>query len=150
MTKLSAVALIEQLDLSPHPEGGHYRELYRDVPAPAATRTQRGAVTSIYYLLVEGEVSHWHKVDATEIWCHHAGDGFELRLSPDGVSVETYHLGADFHAGQQAQITIPPGWWQAATPLGAWSLAGCVVAPAFEFEGFALAPKDWEPGKTLT
>lgn len=145
MADETAASIIRDLNLTPHPEGGHYRETFRDVRPDGS----RGDVTSIYYLLAAGEQSHWHKVDATEIWCHHAGSGFELHLSADGMVTETHFLGTDLANGQVPQITIPKGWWQAARPLGPWSLAGCIVAPAFRFGGFALAPKNWEPGKLL-
>lgn len=123
-----ADAVIAALGLEPHPEGG------------------RGALTAIYYLLRAGEVSRWHRVDAVEIWHFHAGGPLELRISPDGERVETHLLGLDPAAGQRPQVVVPKDAWQSARPLGAWTLAGCAVAPAFDFAGFAMAPEGWEPG----
>jgi hypothetical protein len=93
-----------------------------------------------------GERSHWHRVDAAEVWHHYAGDPLELAISDDGTSVRTLTLGPDLRAGQRPQAVVPAGAWQAARPLGAWVLAGCTVSPAFEFSGFELAPPGWSPG----
>jgi predicted cupin superfamily sugar epimerase len=137
--------LIRRLNLKPHPEGGHYAETYR-MPAPAG---QRSAGTAIYYLLKAGERSHWHKVDAAEIWHFHAGDPLELSLAANERSAPAAHvLGPDIMAGQQPQLVVPPGYWQAARSLGAWTLVGCTVSPGFEFSGFTMAPPDWAPGKS--
>ncbi|HUZ22029.1 MAG TPA: cupin domain-containing protein [Acidimicrobiales bacterium] len=135
-------AVIERLGLAAHPEGGWYRETWRDAPAAGG----RGAGTAIYYLLCEGERSHWHRVDATEVWHHYAGDPLELLTSADGVEVNRQALGSDLAAGERPQVVVPPNTWQAARPLGPWTLAGCTVSPAFEFAGFELAPHSWEPG----
>lgn len=144
---MTADEVIRRLALMPHPEGGHYREIFR-AASPAGGR---GAMTSIYYLLRPGERSHWHRVDAVEIWHHHAGGALELAISPDGMSVETHVLGSGLLDGHRPQAVVPAGHWQAARPLGAgvrdWVLVGCAVAPAFEFSGFEMAPVDWEPGK---
>ena len=140
---LGADAIIAALDLKPHPEGGWYRETYRDEAAAGS----RAAVTAIYYLLREGERSHWHRVDAAEIWHWYAGAALELRISRDGGGGERVILVNDVMAGERPQAIVPPHAWQAARSLGAWSLAGCTVAPAFEFAGFELAPPGWEPGK---
>ena len=147
---VTADEVIRTLGLAPHPEGGHYREIYR-APAPDGGR---GAVTSIHYLLRAGERSHWHRVDAVEIWNFHSAGGgaggLELSLSPDGTTVETHLLGDDFTAGQRPRVVVPAGWWQAAALSDAagdgWVLVGCAVAPAFDFAGFELAPPDWAPG----
>jgi predicted cupin superfamily sugar epimerase len=137
-----AAAIIERLQLKPHPEGGHYAETYRDRPAKGG----RGALTAIYYLLAAGEESRWHRVkDATELWLHHAGGALELRRSPDGKHVETMRLGSDLARGEHPQAVVPAGCWQAAKPLGDWVLVTCAVAPAFEFSGFEMAPPGWEP-----
>ena len=135
--------LIRLLGLAPHPEGGHYREVFRDRPATGG----RGSATSIYYLLQQGERSHWHRVsDAVEIWNFHAGAALLLSLSCDGKTVETHRLGAAIDSGEVPQVTVPAGCWQAAESLGLWTLVGCAVAPAFSFEGFDLAPPGWKPG----
>jgi predicted cupin superfamily sugar epimerase len=135
----TADEIIAQLGLRPHPEGGHYAETFRAPDRP------RGASTAIYFLLKAGERSHWHKVDADELWHYHAGAPLELSLSPDGRSVHRLRLGIDFDLGEQPQAVVPRGVWQAARSLGAWSLVGATVAPAFRFEHFEMAPPGWEP-----
>ena len=132
--------LIETLGLLPHPEGGHYREIFRHAPPSGA----RGESTTIYYLLGPGERSHWHRVDADEGWHWYGGGALALRLS-DGTGTRTLHLGPDIGAGQRPFAMVPRGCWQAAAPLEGWVLCGCTVAPAFSFAGFELAPSDWEP-----
>lgn len=133
--------LIRALELQPHPEGGCYQETYR---APAE-EGQRSSVTAIYYLLRAGERSHWHRVDATEIWHWYAGAPLALHISPDGRRSETHHLGNDFSNGQRPQVVLDPHVWQSAESLGDWTLVGCTVAPGFEFSGFELAPEGWTP-----
>lgn len=140
----SARTVAEILGLRPHPEGGWYAETWRE-PAPEG---ERPASSAIYYLLRSGERSAWHRIDATEVWHHYAGAPLELRLSRDGVRVETHRLGTDLAAGERPQVVVPAGAWQAARSLGAWTLVGCTVAPAFEFARFELAPPGWEPGRT--
>jgi predicted cupin superfamily sugar epimerase len=137
-----ADAIIKALNLKPHPEGGYYAETWRD-PAPQG---QRGLGTAIYYLLRAGEISVWHRVDATEIWHWHAGAPLKLRLSDDGVEQREIMLGPDIAAGQRPQGIVPPHGWQSAQSLGGWTLVGCTVSPAFDFAGFELAPPGWEPG----
>ncbi len=139
----TAEAVIARLGLQPHPEGGHYAETWRHAPEGGG----RGAGTAIYYLLKAGERSHWHRVDATEIWHYHAGDPLRLLLSEDGLSQRGTLLGPDVVAGHSPQVIVPSGCWQAAEPMGAWTLVGCTVSPAFEFAGFEMAPKGWSPGK---
>lgn len=134
--------VIAALALRPHPEGGWFRETYRDT-APAG---RRGNSTAIYYLLKAGEASHWHRVDATEIWHWYGGARLELALSIDGRTIERLCLGPDLIAGERPQGIVPPHAWQSARPLGDWTLVGCTVAPAFEFAGFELAPPGWVPG----
>ncbi len=137
---LQAAHLVrEALGLSPHPEGGHYRELWRDRPASG----QRGAGTSILFLLAEGERSHWHRVDAAEVWLWQAGA--PLLLGIHGGAQQDLRLGPDLTRGEALQAVVPTGAWQEARSLGAWSLVSCVVAPAFEFAGFELAPPGWSP-----
>ncbi|MBB3972930.1 cupin domain-containing protein [Hansschlegelia beijingensis] len=139
---LSAAEVVRLLDLKPHPEGGHFRETYRD---PATDAAGRSRSTAIYFLLAAGERSAWHRVDAVEMWHFYAGDPLELSLSADGGETQTLRLGADIAAGEAPQLVAPSGWWQAARPLGRWTLVGCTVAPGFDFAGFELAPPDWRP-----
>ena len=106
----------------------------------------RGAGTAIYYLLQAGERSHWHRVDAAEIWHWYAGAPLALSLSPDGVAVDALVLGNDVMSGARPQILVSAGVWQSAASTGAWSLVGCTVSPAFEFAGFEMAPPGWQPG----
>lgn len=129
-------ALIAHLGLAPHPEGGHYREIWRDRPAGGA----RGAGTAIYYLLRAGERSHWHRVDAAEAWHFYGGDALALHLPGQRIL-----LGQDLGAGQVPFALVPAGEWQAAAPLGRWSLVCCTVSPAFDFKGFEMAPPGWAP-----
>lgn len=133
---LAAAAVKAALALRPHPEGGHYRELWRDSPADGG----RGAATSILFLLEAGERSHWHRVDAAEIWLWQGGAALEL-----GIGTETLRLGPDLAAGEALQAVVPKEAWQAAKSLGAWSLVSCIVAPAFAFAGFEMAPPGWAP-----
>ncbi|MFE1600651.1 cupin domain-containing protein [Methylobacterium sp. ID0610] len=138
---LTAAEVIRLLDLKPHPEGGHYRETFRD----PREIDGRAASTAIYYLLDVGETSEWHRVDASEIWLWHAGAPLVLTMSPNGHDAEALHLGPDLARGQRPQIVVPAGHWQTATSLGAWTLVSCTVAPGFRFEGFEMAPPDWRP-----
>lgn len=138
---LTAEAVIALLELQPHPEGGFFRETFREKAADGG----RGASTAIYFLLRAGERSHWHKVDASEIWHWHAGAPLKLRIADAGGKRDVL-LGPDLAAGERPQGVVPPFAWQAAESLGAWTLVGCTVAPAFDFSGFELAPLGWEPG----
>lgn len=139
---LSANDVIATLGLLPHPEGGHFKEVYRAPSGPG----ERGAVTTIYFLLKAGERSHWHRVkDAVEIWCWHAGAPLELSIQADGGSRQTHILGLDLMVGQRPQAIVPINAWQAAKALGDWTLVGCQVAPAFDFASFELAAPDSEP-----
>jgi predicted cupin superfamily sugar epimerase len=138
---MMADEVVSLLGLAPHPEGGWYRETFRDVAASDG----RSRSTAIYYLLARGQRSHWHRVDAVEIWHWHAGAALALSIcAPDGQP-ERLILGADLVAAQRPQGIVPQGWWQAAESLGDWSLVGCTVAPGFEFAGFEMAPPGWEP-----
>lgn len=141
LTSLTAAEVIRLLELKPHPEGGHYRETFRDPAGPEG----RGFSTAIYYLLDVGETSEWHRVDAAEIWHHYAGAPLVITLSPNGHDAAAHHLGTDLSAGQRPQIVVPAGHWQSATSLGAWTLVGCTVAPGFAFSGFEMAPPGWRP-----
>ena len=137
----TVAAIVELLGLEPHPEGGMYAETWR-APTPAGTRASG---TAIYFLLRAGERSHWHRVDATEIWHFYAGADLELATSADGRTVDTHALGPDLASGARPQVIVPPGVWQAAATRGAWTLVGCTVSPGFEFAGFELAPAAWAP-----
>lgn len=139
---LGADTLIRLLNLRPHPEGGHFRETFRD----EAAGDGRAYSTAIYYLLAEGETSRWHRVDATELWHWHAGAPLLLRVSADGCMTSDVRLGVDLAAGERPQAAVPAGAWQSAKSLGAWTLVGCTVAPGFEFSGFEMAPEGWTPG----
>jgi predicted cupin superfamily sugar epimerase len=132
-----AEAIIAALGLLPHPEGGHYRETWRDIPADGT----RGAGTAILFLLRAGERSHWHRVDAAELWLWHAGAPLRLLRQP-GPDLT---LGPNLAAGETLQGLVPAHAWQAAEPLGAWALVSCTVSPAFRFEGFELAAPGWQP-----
>ena len=138
----SAADVIRRLGLQPHPEGGHFRETFRDERTDEAGRS-RG--TAIYYLLAAGEVSEWHRVDAAEIWHFYAGAPLVITVSPDGHDAAAHRLGPGIGAGQAPQVVVPAGHWQTATTLGEWTLVGCTVAPGFAFSGFELAPPDWRP-----
>ncbi|KPF80111.1 cupin [alpha proteobacterium AAP81b] len=138
-----AGAIIAALGLAPHPEGGWYRETFRDGPGADG----RSRVTAILFLLAAGETSHWHRVDAAEIWCWHAGAPLCLRLADgDAGPVSEVRLGAGIAAGETPQAIVPAGHWQAAVVVGGWALVSCVVAPGFDFAGFTLAPLGWYPG----
>ncbi len=141
---MTAAELIERLGLARHPEGGWYRETWR---APA-TGADRPASTAILFLLQADERSHWHTVDADEIWLWHAGGPLRLdRAAAAEGPVAPVLLGPDLAAGQTPQGVVPAGHWQAATPLGGWTLVSCVVAPGFDFSGFTLAPPAFDiPG----
>lgn len=134
--------MIDALGLRPHPEGGWYREMWRADAPPG----ERAGGTTIFFLLEAGQASHWHKVDAEELWFWHAGAPLDLSIAPKAGPIETVTLGGDVLAGQMPQGRVPTGWWQAARTLGGWTLVSCAVVPGFEFAGFTLAPKGWEPG----
>jgi predicted cupin superfamily sugar epimerase len=148
---LTAADVIRLLDLKPHPEGGHFREIFRDValvfpPAPAEEgAAARAASTAIYFLLGRGERSHWHRVDTVEIWHWYAGAPLKLEIAREDGRRETVTLGNALAAGERPQAVVPAHAWQAAQSLGDWTLVGCTVAPAFDFAKFELAPKGWEP-----
>jgi uncharacterized protein len=141
MTLLTAADIIRLLDLKPHPEGGHFRETFRD----RSTIDGRAASTAIHFLLARGERSHWHRVDAVETWHWYAGAPLALEIAQSGGRIERVTLGSDLSAGERPQAVVPAHDWQAAQSLGDWTLCGCTVAPGFEFSGFELAPKDWSP-----
>lgn len=134
---LPAARVIAALGLAPHPEGGHYRELWRD----GTPEGPRGAASAIHFLLTAGERSHWHRVDAAELWLWQGGAPLALRIGRESV----LRLGPDAAAGEALLGVVPPDAWQAAEPLGAWGLVSCIVAPAFRFSGFELAPPGFTP-----
>lgn len=138
---MGAAEIIEALGMREHPEGGWYVETFRDSDGGA-----RGHSTAIYYLLQAGERSHWHRVrDAAEIWHFYAGDPLLLRIS-DGTNIRSVTLGIDLGKGERPQAVVPADAWQAAEPLGSFTLVGCTVAPGFEFSSFEMAEPGWEPG----
>jgi hypothetical protein len=141
MHTLSAADVIRLLDLKPHPEGGHFREMFRD---SRTVENGRAASTAIYFLLARDERSHWHRVDAVEVWHYHAGAPLVLEMAGEH-GVRRMKLGADIAMGERPQGIVPAGTWQAAESLGDWTLVGCTVAPGFEFPGFEMAPPNWEP-----
>ncbi len=141
---LTAADVVRLLDLAAHPEGGHFRETFRD---PRRIDGGRAASTAIYFLLARGERSHWHRLDATEVWHWHAGAPLTLELAAhDHGPVTRVTLGPDLAAAQRPQAVVPAHVWQAATSLGEWTLVGCTMAPGFEFSGFELASEGWNPG----
>jgi predicted cupin superfamily sugar epimerase len=147
---LTAADIIRLLELAPHPEGGHFRETFRDdPPASADMRARRAepraASTAIYFLLARGERSHWHRIDATEVWHFYAGAPLALEIAENESPITRVLLGTGLAAGERPQAVVPPRAWQAAESLGEWTLVGCTVAPGFDFAGFELAPKDWRP-----
>lgn len=133
---MTADEVIALLGLEPHPEGGWYRQTFRDVAPPEG----RGASTAIYFLLEAGQESRWHRVDAAEVWHHYAGAPLKLTIGRAG-----HRLGPDLAAGERPQAVVPAGVWQTARSLGDWTLVGCTVAPGFEFAGFEMAPAGWAP-----
>ncbi len=142
LAELTAAEVARRLDLRPHPEGGWYRETFRD----AEPNDGRGHSTAIYYLLGAGDRSHWHRVDAVEVWHYYAGAPLRLSLSADGGRAEHHRLSGAIAEGDAPQMIVPRRWWQSAVSLGAWTLTGCTVAPGFVFSGFEMAPPDFAPG----
>ncbi len=137
---MTADEIISRLGLAPHPEGGHYRQTWID-----GSSDGRPAGTAILFLLKEGQRSHWHRVDAAEIWHFHAGAPLVLSLAADAAGPARDHLlGPDLGAGQMPQIIVPAHHWQAAATTGDWTLVGCTVSPGFRFEGFTLAPPGFD------
>ncbi|SMX31454.1 cupin domain-containing protein [Octadecabacter ascidiaceicola] len=135
---MTAQEIIDALDLAPHPEGGYFRQTWIDEDSSG-----RPAGTCIYFLLKNGETSHWHTVDAVEIWHYHAGAPLILNVSEtDRGPKKEIHLGPDIAAGECPQGIVPKDWWQAACTTGDWTLVSCTVSPGFSFDGFKLA----EPG----
>lgn len=142
---LDAPDIIRLLDLKPHPEGGYYRETFRDAPGP----NERALSTLIYFLLQAGQISAWHRVDAAEVWHYYAGAPLRLSIWQQAHRLQTVDLGIDFGAGQRPQGVVPAGFWQMAEApaksVPGWSLVGCSVAPGFAFSGFEIAEPGWQP-----
>ncbi|MBL8114182.1 MAG: cupin domain-containing protein [Acidobacteria bacterium] len=146
---LRARELIEALDLAPHPEGGFYRQVFKS--AETVTRPSgevRSALTTIYFLLVKGTHSRWHRVKSDEVWHHDEGDALELlTVAPGESAVRRTVLGP--LAGDTVPVhVVPAGWWQSARPLGDYTLVGCTVGPGFEFEDFEMLPEGEAPPGT--
>jgi uncharacterized protein len=139
---LTARDVIRLLDLKPHPEGGHFHETFRDERRDARGRA---ASTAIHFMLARGERSHWHRVDAVEIWHWYAGAPLVLEVAHQPGKIERVTLGADLVSGHRPQAVVSVQVWQAAHSLGDWTLCGCTVAPGFDFSGFELAPPGWSP-----
>lgn len=136
---MTADHIIAELGLAPHPEGGWYRQTW------VAEGEGRPVGTCIYFLLKRGETSHWHRVDAVEIWHFYAGAPLMLRIAETEVGpVRSIALGPDLAKGERPQGIVPAGWWQGAKSTGEWSLVGCTVSPGFQFEGFELAPPGFD------
>lgn len=132
---MTADEVIAALQLERHPEGGWYRQTWVDETAEG-----RPTGTAIYFLLKRGEASHWHRVDATEIWLFHSGAPLDLSLSETETGpARTLALGPDLAAGEEPQRIVPKDWWQSARTTGDWTLVSCTVSPGFQFEGFELA-----------
>ena len=142
----SAAEIIARLELKPHPEGGHFRETFRDARVDAEGRSLS---TAIYFLLARGERSHWHRIDAVEIWHYYAGSALTLQIADDRGR-RSVKLGADLAIGEVPQAVVPPGAWQSAESNGDWTLVGCTVAPGFDFAKFELAPTGWTPSPPQT
>lgn len=138
--------VIARLGLQPHPEGGHFRETWR----ARAASGERAAGTAIYYLLAAGEKSHWHRIDADEVWHFYAGAPLNLLVAAQGEEAVAHVLGTDLAGGEVPQAVVPAGQWQAAESTGAWTLVGCTVAPGFEFSGFEMAPPGFQPKSDAT
>lgn len=136
-----AGAMIEALALSPHPEGGWYRETWR--ADPGGDGRARG--TAILFLLEAHQRSHWHRVDGDEYWFWHGGSPLTLSIAVEGAAIRHERLGMNIAAGERPQALVPAHAWQAASPVEGWTLVGCTVVPGFEFAGFDLAPPGWSP-----
>jgi predicted cupin superfamily sugar epimerase len=139
----TAADIIARLRLKPHPEGGHYRETFRDSRLDGNGRARS---TAIYFLLARGERSHWHRIDAVEVWHYYAGHALTLQIADDSGR-RNVRLGPDLAAGEMPQAIVPAQAWQAAESSGDWTLVGCTVAPGFDFATFELAAPDWFPAR---
>ena len=147
MENFSAEKIINLLELEAHPEGGFYRQTFKDADTNLSGRSLSSV---IYYLLKFDQVSHWHKVDATEAWFWHSGGPMVITISPDGCDAEALHLGPNIQANQKPHVIVKKNYWQSAVSLGEWSLVSCMVSHAFEFNGFEMADKNWFPSSKET
>ena len=138
----AAEAMIAALGLAPHPEGGWYRETWR----AEAGEGERAGGTAILFLLEAGQRSHWHRVDAAELWLWHAGSPLAVLVEQENGAVQEYALGGDVADGYQPQCLVPASRWQSTEARAGWALVSCVVVPGFEFSGFELAAPGWAPG----
>jgi uncharacterized protein len=145
MQPLTATDVIARLELRPHPEGGYYRETFRDTDADPLGRARS---TASYFLLARGEISQWHRIDAIEIWHYYAGSPLTLRIAHEGCASHLVRLGPDVAGGERPQAIVPASAWQTAETTGDWTLVGCTVSPGLEFASFELAAPDWEPPQT--
>ncbi len=141
MQKLSADDVIAMLGLSAHPEGGYFREMFRD---EHTLDKGRSVSTAIYFLLTQEKASHWHKVDAAEVWHWYGGAPLQLEIF-DGKELQSIRVSGNLMEGDRPQAVVPAKHWQAAATLGEWTLVGCTVSPGFEFSGFEMAAPDWTP-----
>jgi hypothetical protein len=147
MSGLTDQDIIRMLGLKPHPEGGYFRETFRDT---RQIPDGRAVSTAAYYLLARGARSHWHRLDAVEIWHWYAGAPLQLEIAAGRGRVERMTLGGDISAGLRPQAVVPAGHWQAAQTTGDWTLVGCTVAPGFDFAKHELAPQGWSPDRPGT
>ena len=131
-------SLITSLNMTPHPEGGHFAETFR---------ADDGSASLIFYLLQQDERSHWHRLTKNEMLHFYDGDPMRVLLSPDGVSIQEKTLGRDAINNEPYHLIIPKDTWFSMQSTGDWSLIGCTVSPAFSFDDFELAPKGWMPGQ---
>lgn len=134
--------IIDALGLAPHPEGGWYRETWRAEVGEGG----RAGGTAIHFLLEAGQRSHWHRVDAAELWLWHAGSPLHVLVEQDDGAIETVRLGGDVTQGYAPQVLVPVNRWQSTEARAGWALVSCVVVPGFDFAGFELAPVGWAPG----
>ncbi len=137
-----AADLIRLLNLRPHPEGGHYREVFRDTPPGGRSRAHS---TGIYFLLRKGERSRWHRIDSSEVWHFYRGSPLQLSIAPARGAAVRHVLGIGIEKEERPQIAVPARAWQCAETLGAFTLVGCTVAPGFDFTKFEIAPDGFEP-----
>jgi predicted cupin superfamily sugar epimerase len=132
---ITADEVIRLLQLEAHPEGGYFRETFRDSKRVG----ERSASTAIYFLLKRGQISRWHRIDSVEVWHWYGGAPIRLQIRNGEEPVETVLLGNDLLNSERPQVIVPAHAWQSAETLGEWTLVGCTVAPGFEFAGFELA-----------
>ena len=128
--------IIQKLEMIPHPEGGYFKESYRDKN-----------VSLIYYLLKKNEKSHWHRLTKNEILHFYNGDPLKLLISKDGKNIEEIILNNKINNDQIFHYIVKAGTWFSMESQGEYSLIGCAVAPPFDYDDFELAPKNWKPEK---